>query len=485
MEFIESFHLIESSLYEPSEIRRVEILERALQVVLDGIYDKMLKYSREIRSPLTNLYMLGIVLPTLSLAMLPLASTLLGGIIKWYHVILFFNVIIPFFVYYLTNNIMLKRPGGYGESELLELNPLYPKYKSKKPYWKALMICLPLFLIGISPFIFYLFGIDYDFAQIGVGMFGGKLFDFKESGAGPFGLLALLLSMFIPLSIALFFSLAYKWKTGEIIKFRDRTKKLEKEFTNSLFKLGNRLGDGTPAEIAFAKIAESSKGQVTENFFRTVNFNLQQQGMSLEQAIFHKKRGAMVFYPSGLIATSMRILIESVKKGLKVAARALMSISDYIKNIRKIEERLKDLLAEVVSDMQSNMTFLAPLLAGIVVGLASMITTILNKLEMMFLTFGSSEIAGFGNLEEILDLFQVELMIPPYFLQIAIGIYIIEIVFILTSTLVIVDSGEDKLKKMAQTGKNLKYAVLIYLIVALLAILILSLLAGFAISGIG
>ena len=38
-EFIESFHLIESSLFEPSEIRRVEILEKSLQVILDGVVE--------------------------------------------------------------------------------------------------------------------------------------------------------------------------------------------------------------------------------------------------------------------------------------------------------------------------------------------------------------------------------------------------------------------------------------------------------------
>src|SRR3989338_5669808 len=86
-EFTESMHLIESSLYEPSEAQRVAILEKGLQIILDGVYEKMLKYSREIRSPLTNIYMLGIILPTLALALLPLASTLLGGLIRWYHVV--------------------------------------------------------------------------------------------------------------------------------------------------------------------------------------------------------------------------------------------------------------------------------------------------------------------------------------------------------------------------------------------------------------
>ena len=43
-------------------------------------------------------------------------------------------------------------------------------------------------------------------------------------------------------------------------------------------------------------------------------------------------------------------------------------------------------------------------------------------------------------------------MIPPYFLQIAIGIYLIEVIFILTGTLVTIDSGEDKLEKTNRIG---------------------------------
>jgi hypothetical protein len=154
-EFVESFNLIESSLYEPSEARRMQILERALQVILDGVYDKMLKYTHEVKAPLTNLYMLGIVLPTLGLALIPLASALMGGIIKWHVVFLLFDVIIPFMVFYMTNDVMMKRPGGYGETSILELNPLYPEYKNKKHYWRAAFIALPILIIGLLPHIFY------------------------------------------------------------------------------------------------------------------------------------------------------------------------------------------------------------------------------------------------------------------------------------------------------------------------------------------
>jgi len=489
-EFVESFHLIESSLFEPTEARRVQILEKSLQIILDGVYEKMLRYSREIRSPLTNIYMLGIILPTLGLALLPLASTLLGGAITWPILIVIFNIIIPFLVFYLVSEALIKRPGGYGESSVLELNPQYYKYESRKPWLIASLIAVPILLLGLLPLILQLgfissLGLPSDFAleKIGLSFLGeGNLFNFRISDGeriGPFGTGAIIFSLLIPLAIGMFFSSAYKRKTKDLIKSRDDTKYLEKEFTNSLFQLGNRIGDGVPVEIAFGKVAQSTQGQKTQEFFSLVNRNFQQSGMSLESAIFDKKRGALTLFPSSLIATSMRILLESAKKGLQVAARSLMSISEYVKNIDKINERLHDLLAEIVSDMKSNMTFLAPLLAGIIVGLSSMITSILNKLHEIQISAGAStdSIGGFGSLNSITSIFEVNQMIPPYFIQISIGIYIIEIIFILTSALVTVDSGRDPLKEKNELSKNLIRGLSLYLIAAFLSILILNILA--------
>ena len=494
IEFVESFHLIESSLFEPDESRRIVTLEKALQVVLDGVYDRMLRFTHDVRSPLTNVYMLGVVLPTLGLALLPLASAMLGGMVKWAHVFVLFNLIIPFFVFYLTDKIMMLRPGGYGETSLLERNPLYYKYKTNT-YFTAFLICLPFFVLGFLPLIFQytpipdLLGLqkDYSFSELGFGDSAVKVFDFKDTGtgiAGPFGAGALFLSMFIPLSIALFFSISYKRKTKELIVERERTKQLEREFNNSLFQIGNRMGNGMPPELVFGKVAEGSRGLMTEDFFRRVNYNIAQMGMGVEKAIFDEKRGAIIYYPSDLIATSMKVLIESSKKGLKIAAVSLMSISEYVKNIQKITDRLRDMLAEIISDMKSNMTFLAPLLSGIVVGLALMITSILNKLEGIS-DLGGAEVAGFGNLGSITSLFNVINMIPPYYLQIVIGIYIIQIIFILTSTLVAVDSGEDKLEKTNKTGLNLRRGILLYFITGVLASLTLFILASVVIGGMG
>ncbi|MBU2616603.1 MAG: hypothetical protein KKB79_01320, partial [Nanoarchaeota archaeon] len=489
VEFIEAFHLIESSLFEPDDARRILTLEKSLRVVLDGVYEKMLKFTHEVKGPLTNVYMLGVVLPTLGLALLPLATAMLGGILTWWHVLILFNMIIPFAVFYLTDRVVFLRPGGYGETSLIERNPLYKEYKNKGAYLTSFFIVLPLFILGFLPPIFNytpipgMLGLqkDYSFADLGLGFFGDEmLFGFTNSAAGtngPFGVGALILSMLIPLGIALFFSIAAKERTKNIIFERAHTKQLEMEFNNSLFQVGNRIGNGVPLELVFGEVADSSKGLRTENFFRRVNYNIRHLGMSVERAIFDEKAGAIAYYPSDLIQISMKILIESSKKGSRIAAVSMMSISEYVKNIGKITSRLKDMLAEIVSDMKSNMSFLAPLLSGVVVGLASMITAILIKLDLSQLDSegvpGSlSGLVGPGGIFQVADL------IPPYFLQIIIGIYLIQIIFILTRTLVVIDSGEDVVQKTFKTGSNLSTGVIFYFITSLLATIALFVLVS-------
>jgi len=125
---------------------------------------------------------------------------------------------------------------------------------------------------------------------------------------------------------------------------------------------------------------------------------------------------------------------------------------------------------------------LAPLLAGIVVGLAARITGILGQLRN--LTAAGGDVTGLGNLANITQLFNVENMIPPYFMQISIGVYIIQVIFILTGALVTIDAGEDRLKKTYEISRGLMRGGILYLVMALISILALSLLSNIALRGV-
>jgi hypothetical protein len=62
-----------------------------------------------------------------------------------------------------------------------------------------------------------------------------------------------------------------------------------------------------------------------------------------------------------------------------------------------------------------------------------MITLILTKLNVIMDSAAAAGGAGGPvDISNIVTMFEVESMIPPYFLQLCVGIYIVQIIFILT-----------------------------------------------------
>ena len=107
-EFVESFHLVESSLFEGSESRRISLLEKALDIILSETYEKMMHYAQNLKSPITTLHMLGIILPILGLVILPLIVSFMAEV-AWYHIAAFYNVALPVAVYLMGRAILASR----------------------------------------------------------------------------------------------------------------------------------------------------------------------------------------------------------------------------------------------------------------------------------------------------------------------------------------------------------------------------------------
>lgn len=471
--FVNSVHLIESSLYEPNEDRRLTLLDKSLQTILDGIYSDMMHYSRELKNPITMLHMLGIILPILGLIIFPLLGSFLGGFVKWYHLAVLYNILLPLLVYNFGLNILSKRPAGYSET-------LSGFEKVKGNFFVPFLIILIFLIIGLSPFILYAFDASPNFEFMGM-----PFFDFESKGDklyGPYGVGALLLSFFIPLGIALGLGFYFVSKTKNLFKLRQETKKLEKEFSSSLFQLGTRIGDGIPTESAFKDVAQTMKGTPTGNLFWKIHTNLTKLGMSLKNAIFDRQRGAIVDYPSPLVESSMEVLIEGSKKGPGIVSKSLISISNYVNSVHSVSERLKDLLADVIASMKSQINFMAPVIAGIVVGIASMIVGVISKLEQMAQlgTEGTEDVQM--NLMNIADLFSRGDTIPSYFFQIIVGIFVVQVVYILSVLSSGIEFGADKLNEQNSVGKNLIRSILIYTIVSLIIVLLFNKLSSFVLN---
>jgi hypothetical protein len=484
LEFVQAMNLVQASLYETSQERRMNSLEKAMNIMLDETYEKMLHYAQNLKSPMTMLHMLGVILPILGLVILPLAVSFLPEV-KWYHIAVLYNLLLPFGVFFLGKGILSKRPNGYGNTDITDINPELKKYKNHivsiggkeiqiSPFAESCIIGGILLFVGILPLLLHFVDASFD---ITIGTFSllGYLVS-SETGelVGPYGLGASILSLFITLAAGLSLAHYYNVRSKKIIKIRNEAKALEQEFAGAIFQLGNRLGDGLPAEIAFGKVAEVMQGTKSGEFFRTVAVNIEKLGMSVEQAVFDSKRGAILLYPSPIIESSMKVLVESSKKGPLEASRSLVTMSNYIKEMHRVEERLKDLMADIISSMKSQINFLTPAIAGIVIGITSMITTILGALQSQVSEFSSGGVEGLaGGLGDL----GFGLGIPTYFFQAIVGLYVVQITWILAYLVNGIENGDDAINEQAEQGKGLRLSTLLYVGLACAVMLIFNFIA--------
>lgn len=514
-EFIEAMHLIQGSLYENNEGRRQSSLDKSLDVILDETYEKMLHYTHNLKTPITTLHMLGIVLPILGLVILPLLTAFVPEA-RWYHLFALYNIFLPVLVYYIGRDVLSTRPSGYGGVDMSELeedvenDEVKLRYKGKNkfkvtPFMAGMTMFAILFLIGIIPIVVHQINPQYDLMLTPNGLItpadldsGERVYiqflDYRnelvegrptENLIGPYGLGAALLSLLIPLSFSMGLFTYYKLRTKDHIKIREETKELEQEFASALFQLGNRLGDGVPAEIAFGNVSKVMNKSKSSKFFDIVTVNISKLGLGVREAIFNKDVGAIKFFPSSIIESSMKVFIESIQKGPKVASQALITVAEYIKSMHRVDERLQDLLADIVSSMKSQINFLTPIIAGIVVGITSMISQILGALSSRLddLSVDGGDAAGVpGGAEGVLNTFGSG-GIPTYHFQIIVGLYVVQITFILSIMINGIENGVDEISKEDMLKRNLASSAMLYTLVTGFFTIAFNIIAGGIVAG--
>ncbi|MBD3319416.1 hypothetical protein GF342_05930 [Candidatus Woesearchaeota archaeon] len=499
-EFVRAIQLVQHAVVEPDEERQREVLDRALKEILDGTYNKMTTYARNLKSKITALHMLGIVLPILGLVILPLVVSFMSDV-KWYHIATLYNVVLPFIVYLAGREALNQRPTGYGDTDMSEtgieldnrvwlpsfkpVDPLKEAEEGKpslsfvrvKPWVVGTIVGSFLFLIALIPLIIHWFqpSVDFDVPLFLDFVLLGYRFaaDSTTVIVGPYGLGASLLSFFFPLALSVGIGLTYKLRVRRLLKTKDQRDKAEEEFSTALYQLGGILDNDIPLERAFGQSAQALPGSSTGRFFARISNNIA-KGMTPEQAIFDKKLGAMIQYPSNLINSSMRILIEAADKGPKVAAQALWGISTYVTKINEVNFQLQQLLSDVISDMKSQIKFLTPAIAGIVIGITSMITFILSRLNN---NFENIEAAGPSSTAlNVASLFGDGL--PTYYFQLVVGIYVVQIIYILTMMQTGIENGSDRVGLEDSIAKNIMRSPQVYCIIATVVLLIFTIIAS-------
>jgi len=443
-EFTKSIYLIKTSFFESGQ-KRDKMLNEAMNLILRGTKERMTGYARDLKSPITVLNALGILLPILGLIFFPIMSLFMPEILRPSFIILGYNIILPITVYWMMKNYLEKRPATFHQPDL----SMHPKFIKEK--WTDIMLAcstiIPAVIIATS---FYQITLETE------------MFSFSS----------LVYSLIITSAFSGGIIIYAILTTLNKLKIRQEIVQIESELGDVLFQLGNQLTRGMPIENALKEILPKVKELKISKMFDTILYNMENFGMTFSKAVFDKDSGAIRQYPSTLIAAVMHAVTEIAKGGMKALSDTMLVISTYLKDMHAVELELEDTLSEVTSTMEMQSLLLAPLSAGIVVSMTAMVSQMLYSLkgaiDRMY-----DNLAGYGPLGTmgggILDsIVKINEMMPIYQFQLIVGFYMIEIVALIAIFLSIIKFGGDMTLRKFTLGKMLLYGIVIYSVVMLL-----------------
>ncbi|MBW6452055.1 MAG: type II secretion system F family protein [DPANN group archaeon] len=450
-EFMDSIEYIRASMHEMDETRRSLLLDRAVDNILRGTDEKMKMYARSLNMPIMILQGLGILLPVMGMIMFPLISIFMGDSIPNVTTYLFFgyNILLPSVLLFLLENILSRRPSTTTATDISHHPKALPV---NKMHFMGLVVPVWPFAVATTLAI----------------LFMGYFLKISMAGIEPVNIFqsffasSLLHSMFVIWGVAAGFIVYGYFRSAEKIDLIRIINLIEDQFEAALFALGNRLSGGAPLEISLIKAAEDTKDLEISGLFDISAKNMNRLSMTFKQSLFDVDYGALIFYPSKMIRTIMLAISESVKKGTKSAAMTMIIISEYLRALRTTQEKIEDLLSETVNNMRFQAYLLIPIISGVVVGVSQIIMRMLAVITEKMAVFSTGDLSL---PTDAMFMFDLENATPPEVLQVIVGIYLIQLLVIISRFIDKIDNGGDQIKEADILWKVMITGVLVYTIV--------------------
>jgi hypothetical protein len=438
-EFYQAIEMIKTSQLEMGE-KREKMLDESIRILLRGNMEKMKNYTTQLKSSLTIITMLGITLPILTIILFPIMTIFMADAIKPIMLVVFYNIILPVVVYYVMSDVLLSMPLQFNVVDI-SLHPDSHKtgYLPIKIDDKKIRLpLLPLsILIGVL-----IISLGYSIVSIPT----KEAVTMTKLGGG-------LIILWGVSSSFIFYSFFSFYRNLEI---RDEIKEVEMSFDDAIYQLGHILSSGQPVERSLEKLVNSMGELKIVNLFKMVLSNIRRFGFTMRMAMFDEKVGALRYYPSHLIRSMLKILVDSLEKGVTGSAKTMLAISQYLKTVHTVEEHMKESLDETTSEMKFMMSMLAPISCGIVVGMATIMVMVLFYIAKILvsvtgLSSAVPSLAAPGMLESLVD---IKKIVPAETFLIIVGTYMLEVIVLLSIFLTRLEHGGDSLDgyRLVTTG---------------------------------
>lgn len=439
--FVEATELIITSLRQVGD-KRITLLDEAVEIMLQGSREQARHFNQDLKTPVMVIHALGIILPVMGLVLFPIIAVFLH--VSWTILFVGYDVLLPLVLYFVISSILESRPPTFSKIDITESPEVPPEGKFR--YGKQNIPAMPVGLLIGAVII-----------GIGVAMYVYEM----NTSQNPEGFYA---AIVISTGIALGFGSYFMLLSSQRMKVREKTRKIETEFAEALFQLGNQISSGSPIEISMEHSMDRIKNLSIREMFERALKNMRLLGFTFSQAFFDKEYGAIRYYPSKLIKSIMRTVVESTKKGVRTAAVAMLSVSKYLKGLHDTQEEVNEQLNDTLNSLKFQSYFLSPLISGIVVTLAIIIMRILASIGARVSDLNSASVPFLADFSTV--------AITPFEFIMIVSIYLIETSFILSMFISQIENGEDPIGRNDITGKSLVIGYIVFVVCLLLTLAI-------------
>lgn len=433
-EFVDSISLLKTAINQPPVMMDKNIRE-AVRLMADGTKFRMKKYALKMRSPLKILNAFGILLPMLGLIFFPILIIFIPEIAKPELIAFSYTLLFPSAVYLFLRQYFYTKPYSYHQVEIKNLD----KFRRQKNIATILSL-----IVAIFPTLYFL----YELSSIGTIFSTAQFVD----------------SLFIVISLSSSIVLYSLLSSFNNMKKNKEVLQIESELPVALFQLSTVSSSGKSLEKNIEDMLPRIKTLKIKDMFERILYNTESLGITLDSAIFQKDTGVIFSYPSKIISSAFQLLIDISKKGAYFLSMALKNMSEFLRDADEVSNTTDEILSETTSDMEIQSLIFAPLSAGIVVGLMAIVIYI-------FAFFGQSigDVNGFlnqnglgGGSSAFSFLLGLQKQIPFHYFQIVVGVYMIEMVLIISYFLGELNFGEDEINKLYSLGKTMLVGIVIY-----------------------
>jgi hypothetical protein len=456
VELKRSIYLIKSAVSEKNEIKRNQTFDRAINIALEGITNKIQDYTNKLYLPTMFLFSFGTVLPLVIISLLPIFS-FIGKEVSSPMQMFLLLILSLIGIYIYSNRIIAQRPPAFSTIKLPEFMEGFPKPSNLKFRigktnfeFNALYYTIVVFLVIAFP------GIIFMLSQIPGIQFADNPFSQMLKG---FNTLTVVWAVGAAIALYCYGSSWFKRDA------RQKIENLEKEMIDGTYQLASRISEGRSPENTIKYISESTPGTLFGTLMTDTYDVIKSRHVTLEEALFNHEYGSLKNIYSKNLLLIMHLFVNSLKHGIYQCSQMLFTISNHFDQLKKTEEKLKDTLKNSLSMMRITASVFAPMITGLVITLQQLIQN--------GMAAAREKLGGLGY-----EYFNLSFLNPPALnvemLQLIAGVYMLILAVLLIRYVCLLEYGKDMVILRYELAKNLPIALFIFTFTLILSRIMLS-----------